>query len=420
MKVVRRARAPREAEVTRVVEEGQLPPEGPPPGPWMDRDLWPWLFLLLVLVVGGVVAAVLLTRDDKKKTTPTTTVVATAPAPTTTVTVPKTTPKATRPTTTVAKPTKPPVAARVKVANVLGIQASTAVKRLRDDGLQPIVKSVFSTKPRGIVAAQDPAPGTQIAKGATVTLNVSKGQPAKPVPDVVGQTESQAVELLKSAGFAASTVDVPSNETKGTVIAQKPRAGEKAQQGSQVRLNVSAGPAAKPTTTSPPPTATTATTAPAATSPAPTKPPSRPAQPATVKVPDVEGKTLQQARLAIHNAGLVTEVKYVPSQEPAGTVVAQAKDPGTTAKRGDHMLINVSQGSGPASELVAVPNVVGQDEATAQTQLQQAGFVAIVEDRPTTDASQDGQVVEQQPGAGTKAPKGAQIIIYVGRATSSG
>jgi beta-lactam-binding protein with PASTA domain len=402
----------RGTEVTRVVEEGTTPPAGPPIGPWPDRDLWPWLLLLLVLVVGGIIAAVLLTRDDhKKKAAPRTTVVATAPAPTTTVTVGTTT----TPTATTTKPTPRPAVTRVKLANVLGIPASTAVKRLRDDGLQPLVRSVYSTKPSGIVAAQKPGPGTQVAKGSTVTLDVSKGQPAKPVPDVVGQSATQAVSLLKAAGFGATPVQVPSPETKGNVIAQKPKAGEKAQPGTKVRLNVSSGavPSTQPTSTSPPKQTTTtpsgATTTRAA-----------PAKPATVTVPDVQGKTLDQARLAIRNAGLVTEIKYVPSNEAAGTVVAQARKPGTTAKRGDHMLINVSLGSGPASSLVTVPNVVGQDEQTAQSQLQQAGFVAVVQDSPTSDSSQDGQVVDEQPAPGTKAPKGSQIIIYVGRATSTG
>ena len=55
--------------------------------------------------------------------------------------------------------------ARVKLANVLGISASTAVKRLRDDGFQPVVRSVFSTKPQGVVAAQKPAPGTTACQG---------------------------------------------------------------------------------------------------------------------------------------------------------------------------------------------------------------------------------------------------------------
>ena len=390
-----------------MVEEGQTPPAPPPIGPWMDRDLWPWLFVLLLLVAGGIVAAVLLTRDDDKKTQPTTTVVASTPAQT--VTVQRVT--TTAPATTSATTSPAPVAGRVKVATVVGIPASAAVERLRDQGLNPVVRSVFSTKPRGTVAAQNPAAGKPVTKGSRVTLSVSKGQPAKPVPDVVGQSESEAASVLKAAGFDPDVQRVPSEEPTGTVVAQKPKAGEKQPGGTHVLLNVSAG----PKSSSPP-----ATTAPAATTPARTSTqPKTPAQPAAVSVPDLEGKTLQEARLAMRQAGLVTEIRYVPSDLPAGTVVAQAKEPGTTVKRGAHMLITVSQGSGPASSLVTVPDVAGQDEAAARSRLQQSGFAPAVECLATQDPAQEGTVVNEQPAAGTKAPKGSQILIYVGR-TSCG
>jgi serine/threonine-protein kinase len=409
MKVVRRTRSPQhepDTAVTRVVEEGTTPPPGPPLEPAPDRELWPWLLLLLVLVIGGIVAAVVLTGNDKQKNSAPGTTLAIPPA--TTVTVARvTTPKT--PTPTTKKPA--PAVARLKLANVLGIPASTAVKRLRDDGFQPVVHSVFSTKPQGIVATQKPTPGTKLAKGAAVTLSVSKGQPAKPVPDVVGQSESQALALLKAAGFGATPVSVPSGETKGNVIAQTPKAGEKAQPGKHVRLNVSSG--------ATPSGGTTTASAPAGTTPAQPKP----AQPVTGTVPDVEGMTLQEARLALRKAGIVMAIRYVPSEQPSGTVVAQAKKPGTTAKRGDHMLVTVSEGGSgetAAATLVAVPDVVGMEEQTAQTQLQQAGFAAVVEDSPTSDSSQDGKVVDEQPAPGTKAPKGSQIIIYVGRLQSTG
>jgi serine/threonine-protein kinase len=139
----------------------------------------------------------------------------------------------------------------------------------------------------------------------------------------------------------------------------------------------------------------------------------------TVAVPDVEGKTLEQARLALRRAGLVIEIRYVPSDQPSGTVVAQAQRAGTTATRGGHLLVTVSEGgSTSGGSLVTVPDVVGQDEASAQARLQSAGFAAVVEDLPAGDPAEDGKVVDEQPAAGTKAPKGSQIIIYVGRAST--
>jgi hypothetical protein len=146
MKVVRRTRPARErpTKITRVVEEGAAPPPQPPFGPWADRELWPWLFLLLVLVVGGIVAAVQLTRDDGKKTATATTVVASTPTPTPTQTVTVSRATTPRPATTPATK-QPPAVPRVELPNVLGIPAPTAVKRLRQEGLQPVVRSVFST-----------------------------------------------------------------------------------------------------------------------------------------------------------------------------------------------------------------------------------------------------------------------------------
>ena len=382
-----------------MVEEGQTPPEPPPFGPWMDRDLWPWLLLLLVLVVGGIVAAILLTRDDKKKSQPTTTVVATAPVQTVTTTPPATT------TTT------PPAAGRVKVGSVVGVPAATAVKRLQDQGIQVVVHSVFSSKPRGVVAAQSPGAGSQLAEGATVTLNVSKGRPAKAVPDTVGQSESDAVALLKAAGFDPDVQHVPSNEPSGTVVAQKPKAGENAATGTHVLLNISSG----PKSSTPPATTATApdTTAPA---PAATQPKTTTtAQPTSVTVPDVEGKTLQQAVLAMRQAGMYADVRYVPSDQPSGTVVAQAKAAGTSAKRGDHMLVTVSQGNDQAAAMATLPNVEGQDEASAGSRLRQAGFTPLVGCLAPANPAQVGKVVDEQPGAGTQAPKGVQILIYVGR-----
>jgi beta-lactam-binding protein with PASTA domain len=119
--------------------------------------------------------------------------------------------------------------------------------------------------------------------------------------------------------------------------------------------------------------------------------------------------------------GVIMEIRYVPNDQPSGTVVAQARKAGTTAKRGDHMLVTVSQGGSggtAASPLITVPNVVGQDEQTAQTRLQRAGFAAIVEDMATSDSAQDGKVVDEQPAAGTKAPEDSEVIIYVGRAST--
>ena len=79
----------------------------------------------------------------------------------------------------------------------------------------------------------------------------------------------------------------------------------------------------------------------------------------------------------------------------------------------------MSQG-GSSQQLKAVPDVVGQDEASARQMLQAAGFVVDEVDQPTADQSQDGVVVDEQPQGGSNAPRGSDVTVYVGRYSPSG
>jgi serine/threonine-protein kinase len=59
------------------------------------------------------------------------------------------------------------------------------------------------------------------------------------VPSAIGLREGPAIDLLRSAGFAASVVYAPSDQRAGTVIAQDPQAGQLALQTSTVTITVS-------------------------------------------------------------------------------------------------------------------------------------------------------------------------------------
>jgi serine/threonine-protein kinase len=76
--------------------------------------------------------------------------------------------------------------------------------------------------------------------------------------------------------------------------------------------------------------------------------------------------------------------------------------------------VNVSTGPNP-EPATTVPDVNGQDQAAAASALRSAGFRVVVLNRPTSNQSQDGLVVEQQPGAGSSIPAGSQVTIFVGR-----
>jgi beta-lactam-binding protein with PASTA domain len=59
--------------------------------------------------------------------------------------------------------------------------------------------------------------------------------------------------------------------------------------------------------------------------------------------------------------------------------------------------------------------VTGEDETTATQDLQNAGLAVHVVDRDTTNASQDGLVVQQTPAANQSVQSGSTVTIYVGR-----
>lgn len=414
------------------------PPPVPPPGPPLEepppsRAIWPWLLLLLVLVLLGLGLLILVThRDHHKSTAPTTKSVpavvgltkAAASARLTqlgftvqTRLTPSARPKdvviAQAPQAGATLSRGAVVALNVSngppkagVPSVVGLKLSVAIARLRAAHLDSRQKIVFARSAPGTVVKQTPAPGAEVKKGAPVLLAVSKGPQRVTVPTVVGRKRDDAVATVRKAGLVAAVFSVPATEPQGVVVAQHPAAGLKAPKGSRVRLNVSQGPPA----TTPAVTVTqTQTTTTGATS-TPTAP-----APASATMPSLVGQKQLAAQRKLQSRGLRVRTVYVPSTKPRGTVVAQRPAPGTTVKRGTRVRINVSNGPTP-QPAKAVPDVTGEDQATATTDLRAAGFQVQVVDEPTADPNQDGIVIDEDPLPGTRIPAGSQVTIYVGRA----
>jgi len=227
------------------------------------------------------------------------------------------------------------------------------------------------------------------------------------VPDVVGSPESEATAALRAAGLEVTVANVPSDQPPGTVVAQDPAGGAEADEGSTVRVNV----AEQPEQTAPAETETTpATTAPP---PATTQPPATtapPPAPEPALVPDVVDQALADAARAFGDEGLKVSVRYVPSDAPLGTVVAQAQDPGTELERGDTVQINVSPGAEPPAD-ASVPDVAGRREPAARNALERAGFEVLAIE---LEALEPGVVASQSPPGGASAPGGSLVILYVG------
>ena len=395
-----------------IVEEEEYVPPRRPPLP----ELWPWLLLLLVLVVGGLLAAYFLTRDDNNKGNAASAV--TVPGVVglkqdeavrrlnerglvpQLKTLPSKFPRGTVFAQAPGEGTKVDrgsqvalsvsAATVVPVPNVVGQKTTAAVAKLKAAGLGAQVTTVPATAAAGTVLAENPQAGTRVGKGSTVALRVSKGQAT--VPDVRGQDVASAKAALSAAGLVPTVFQVPGAQPKGTVTGQNPLPNKKVARGSKVRINVSAGAGASGGTTTTQSTTTTTATQ-------------------QVQVPNVVGLQQNVAQRRLNRAGLAVRVQYIASSKSSGQVVDQSPITGTSVKKGSRVQITVSLG--PNATTTQVPDVVGQDQQTATTTLQDAGFEMQVINVPATDPSQNGNVVDEQPAGGSRAPQGSTVTIYV-------
>jgi eukaryotic-like serine/threonine-protein kinase len=130
--------------------------------------------------------------------------------------------------------------APVNVPDVTGQDQVSATQTLTSAGFRVRSRNqTSSTVQQGNVITTEPAPGSQEAKGSTVTLVVSSGPQTTTVPNVLGQNQSDARAALQGAGFQVSVLTVPSTPANnGLVIAQSPLPNQSANQGSTVTITV--------------------------------------------------------------------------------------------------------------------------------------------------------------------------------------
>ena len=96
--------------------------------------------------------------------------------------------------------------------------------------------------PEGHVIAQSLSAGDHVNHSTPITLTVSKGREPMEVPNVVGQTEADAVATIEAAELTASSDGAFSDTVaKGAVISQQPTEGTLFR-GDAVTLTISKGP----------------------------------------------------------------------------------------------------------------------------------------------------------------------------------
>jgi resuscitation-promoting factor RpfB len=129
----------------------------------------------------------------------------------------------------------------------------------------------------------------------------------------------------------------------------------------------------------------------------------------TALVPDVDGKSVEDATAKVQAAGLEVSVQTkMTNQAPKGTVVSTAPFPGSTLEVGDTVTLTVAQ------PFPKIPHVVGKTLANAKQSLKNAGF-EVGRVTQQTSTKKKGTVISQSPDAGTSARPGRAVSLVTAK-----
>lgn len=196
------------------------------------------------------------------------------------------------------------------------------------------------------------------------------------VPNVVGMIKEDAIKALNKLGLGYKAVTQSSDTVaEDCVISQGNVGGSKVEKNSQIVLTISSGKENK-----------------------------------EVSVPNVKGRSEQEARELIEAANLVVSVDYEYSDTvDAGNVIKYS--PSGSVSEGSTVTISVSRGKKVTN--VTVPNVLGMSESLASQTLDSANLKVTVK-YETSSKAEYGTVTSQTPySAGDSVPSGTTITIYV-------
>jgi len=287
-------------------------------------------------------------------------------------------------------PSGPPLARTMVLpaaTEVLGATGETQVlprARHRTGPVQPepadaLAASVARRRRRGRVVALVVVLLVLLAGGAGWWFGLGPGARVT-VPDLLGAEPSAATSSLTAAGLAVSdeqrqenSLDVPA----GRVLGTDPRAGERLARGSTVSLVVSQGPR-------------------------------------QLDLPNVTGQTEAAARTALSSFA-VQDSRTQFDEAAAGTVLAVSGVDGSgtdvdlagAPQYGEGQPIVLTVSLGP------LPDVAGQDVATAQATLQAVDVTAVEGPQEYSDDVDAGLVVRVEADGGAAVTPGSTVDLVV-------
>lgn len=224
----------------------------------------------------------------------------------------------------------------IEVPDFRGMTIEEAEDKAEDLGIEvKIGKYEFSTEyEQDQIMDQDPNHGEMVAKGDTVTVDISKGGEKGVVPNLIGKSEEDAKKMIEDYGFKVGSIkEKESHEEKGTVIEQDPSAGSEGKQGDTINITISDGSGKE-----------------------------------MGEVPYVLGMSEDEARAAIEKAGFkVGDVSEgVSSAYDNGQVMWQEYDAGTSVEKGTSIDIRISGGQ-TSTKTIDVPLSQAKNNTTTLT-----------------------------------------------------
>ena len=282
-------------------------------------------------------------------------------------------------------------AVQLEVPELIGLHWEEAEDLLRGQGFEYITVEFEEREDiaENLVFAQEPLPGEQISPAETtanpISLLVSKGLNTVRVPEVSNRRFIEAEQILVAAGFTVDRIDIRSDEAEaGIVIEQSVPSTQERPQGTIITLTVSTGRG-------------------------------------EVAVPNVEGQTFDDARVALARAGLVEQVERAYSTlVPIDSVISTDPAPGEGLSRGSTVTLLLSDG--PEELLVPTISALGNPDDPQQivASLQALGFISRVVDATGGQAAgQAHRVIGLDPIPGSLLLAGSEVLVLIGFETGN-
>lgn len=242
-------------------------------------------------------------------------------------------------------------------------------------------KQYNDSVPVDMIISQDPGAGQAVRFGAEVHTVVSAGPEMMEVPDVSLLDMDEAIETLEKMGFTVKVTEQESEEfANGTVLDQSMTSGEKAEKGTEIELVYVKNEKEEEGTEK------------------------------EIKMPDLKGKTFDQAKEILKELGLqIQKTKTLSTTEyPYDTVIYQSIEAGDMVPAGTTVIqvgINVET-------KLTMPDVEGLNQEDARARLELMGLKVQIQ-REKNSLVAKNVVISQSIGKDQTVKEGSTVVLIV-------